>query len=437
MGLKISFSKEILRGLRVESEKAFINNNTRAYRLVQALLYIGDNDCDFSFDKIASLLNVTRKTISNWFKKFLSGGFDWIRNDPFYFKKRGRKPQLNKEQKEELYKMVEAGPEKSGFFSGVWNCAMIAELILMKFGVKYNPRYLSGLLKKMGLSYQKAKFIPANWDEEEYRAARKKWEEETWPNLLKKAKEENAILLFGDEVSFAMWGSLGRTWAPRGRQPEVKTKGCRKGLKMFGAIEFHKGQFFYLESLAYSVTAKSLRLFKEEGVSADQLNQLKTLKGQDFKTKDDYLIALENLIGKEAVKNDEAIWLKHTETAGKFNGKSYVKFLQKILEETPSKVILVEDGAPYHGSKVVKDFVKNNSERLYIERLPSFSPDYNPIEKLWKNTKRDATHCKYFETFEKLRESVVKAFETYLNDAAQIVCVMKKLRANEKIENVI
>ena len=107
-----------------------------------------------------------------------------------------------------------------------------------------------------------------------------------------------------------------------------------------------------------------------------------------------------------------------------------------MITETSSKVILVEDGAPYHGSQVVKDFVKDNSEKLYIERLPSFSPDFNPIEKLWKNTKRDATHCKYFETFEKLRESVITAFEDYLHDASKIICVMAKLRKDAGIESI-
>ena len=61
--------------------------------------------------------------------------------------------------------------------------------------------------------------------------------------MLKKANERKAVILCGDEVSFAMWGSLGRTGARRGQQPEVKTKGIRKGLKMFGVIEFESGNF--------------------------------------------------------------------------------------------------------------------------------------------------------------------------------------------------
>ncbi|MEN8129701.1 MAG: transposase, partial [Pseudomonadota bacterium] len=69
------------------------------------------------------------------------------------------------------------------------------------------------------------------------------------------------------------------------------------------------------------------------------------------------------------------------------------------------------------------------AERLTFQPLPAFSPDYNPIEKLWKNTKRDATHLKYFRTFDELRASVLKAFRKYLHDATHVIRVMKKLRA--------
>ncbi len=77
---------------------------------------------------------------------------------------------------------------------------------------------------------------------------------------------------------------------------------------------------------------------------------------------------------------------------------------------------------------------ENDSQnRLTIYRLPSYSPDFNPIGKLWKNTKRDATHCKFFPTFEDLRPSVLEAFEKYSKNAAKVVCVMNKLRRSAGI----
>jgi len=108
---------------------------------------------------------------------------------------------------------------------------------------------------------------------------------------------------------------------------------------------------------------------------------------------------------------------QHTETSGRFHGESYVEFLKQLLAYYKGKIILIEDGAPYHGSGVVKEFKQENIERLTVERLPAFSLDFNPIEKLWKNTKRDPPHMKYFETF-----------SSYMQDASKVICVMQKMR---------
>jgi hypothetical protein len=107
-------------------------------------------------------------------------------------------------------------------------------------------------------------------------------------------------VLFGDEVSFAMWGSLSRTWAPIGQQPTVKTRGVRKGLKMFGTIEFEGGCFQYRQLLAYSLRAKSLKLLKGAGLPTELLALLKTLKGAQYATGFDFLNALKALVDEES-----------------------------------------------------------------------------------------------------------------------------------------
>ncbi len=48
-------------------------------------------------------------------------------------------------------------------------------------------------------------------------------------------------------------------------------------------------------------------------------------------------------------------------------------------------------------------------DRITVEPLPSYSPDYNPIEYLWKKTKKRATHNQYFKEFAALTMSVDKA----------------------------
>ena len=96
--------------------------------------------------EIAHLLNVSQRTVYNWLKAFLSGGLRWLQKQRY--QGRGRKPKLRKAQKKELYDLIVSGPEQNGFESGLWNAAMIGELVLRKFKVHCNPRYLSTVLKK-------------------------------------------------------------------------------------------------------------------------------------------------------------------------------------------------------------------------------------------------------------------------------------------------
>ena len=94
---------------------------------------------------------------------------------------------------------------------------------------------------------------------------------------------------------------------------------------------------------------------------------------------------------------------------GRFNSESYQAFLQMILAQTTQHLFLIHDGARYHTSASTQAFLVVHSDRITAEPLPSYSPDYNPIEYLWKKTKKRATHNKYFKEFAALTVSVEKA----------------------------
>jgi transposase len=421
--ITLSFSKSILEKLQDNIVIALRLSNIRLYRLASALVWYAEG---VGIKEIAKRMGVHIKTIINWLTTFMYKGMKWLTG--LHYQGRGRKEKLTKAQQTQLVKLIKAGPEANGFHCGIWNSAMIAEVIWLKFEVRYNLNYLSSLLKKLGFSYQKARFISDRQEEEAYQVARKKWLEETLPAIIKIAEAESSVVLFGDEVSFAMWGSLARTWAPIGQQPTVKTTGIRKGLKMFGTIELKGGNFQYQQSLAYVLKPKSLKLLKEAKLPSELLALLKTLKNAQYPTQQLFLTALNAIADSRLITEYQSVILQHTETSGRFNGESYVEFLKQLLAYYKGKIILIEDGAPYHGSNVVKDFKSANVTRLTIERLPAFSPDYNPIEKLWKNTKRDSTHLKYFKTFEDLHDSVITTFKTYMLDATKVLCVMEKMR---------
>lgn len=427
--ITLRFSKSLLCELHNQVNLARQTNDYRAYRVAQALIWYSEGK---GFQSIAELLAVTRRSVYNWLRRLFCEGAGFIKHQ---CQGGGRKPRLNPTQKQQLCGFIEAGPQANGFETAVWNSALINDLIFRRFGVSYHPRYLCCVLKQLGFSYQKAGFVTHHANEEAYEAKRQHWLQKTWPDLLQQAKQTNAVILFGDEVSFAMWGSLSRTWSRRGQQPLVKTTGIRKGLKIYGAIEFAGGGFHYRESLQYELKPKSLRELKEAGLPAEVWSALKPLKQQVYKTLEAFMQALEQQLGGAVAKQHQSLILEKTQATGRFNKEGYIEFLQQLLTEYRQQpILLVEDGAPYHRAVLVREFVADHAERLSIARLPTFSPDFNPIEKLWKNTKRDATHLKYFKTFEQLRESVCLTFKGYLEEATRVISVMKSLRGKAGLE---
>jgi transposase len=106
---------------------------------------------------------------------------------------------------------------------------------------------------------------------------------------------------------------------------------------------------------------------------------------------------------------------------GRFNSESYHAFLQMIMAHTTEHLFLIHDGARYHTSASTKAFLAAHHDRITEHPLPSYSPDYNPIEYLWKKTKQRATHNKYFKEFAALTISVEKALAYFATHPEEVL----------------
>jgi transposase len=106
---------------------------------------------------------------------------------------------------------------------------------------------------------------------------------------------------------------------------------------------------------------------------------------------------------------------------GRFASESYQAFLQMIMAQTTAHLFLIHDGARYHTSASTTAFLAAHTERLTAHPLPSYSPDYNPIEYLWKKTKQRATHNKYFKEFAALTVSVEKALAYFATHPEEVL----------------
>ena len=70
------------------------------------------------------------------------------------------------------------------------------------------------------------------------------------------------------------------------------------------------------------------------------------------------------------------------------HAEQHIEFLKQIMRQHPfRKIIVIEDNAKPHIAGLVKDFVRENKNRIAVYYLPPYSPDLNPDEKVWKYLK--------------------------------------------------
>lgn len=99
-----------------------------------------------------------------------------------------------------------------------------------------------------------------------------------------------------------------------------------------------------------------------------------------------------------AISLDEARFFYRFEPV--FNGKTFLAFLKQLVARcTPRKVFLIIDNAPFHWlGDDGKEWLRKNSHKIELHRLPPYSPEYNPMEGVWKVTRKLATHNRFYHT---------------------------------------
>lgn len=92
------------------------------------------------------------------------------------------------------------------------------------------------------------------------------------------------------------------------------------------------------------------------------------------------------------------------------NAEATIQFFRKIEEAYPTKrkVHIFCDNAPYYRNKAVKEYLRTS--RIELHFLPPYSPNLNPIERLWKWMKERVIYNTYYEHFEEFRAAVFGFF---------------------------
>ena len=126
-----------------------------------------------------------------------------------------------------------------------------------------------------------------------------------------------------------------------------------------------------------------------------------------------YVFAVVNLVSAALHSNT----LESPKDAKKQTGKSKTRRMQEAFaahlrhvgkvypRDKYREVVLLIDNAPWHRGGPIDEALAENPH-LKFKRLPAYSPQLNPIERLWKVLRRRATHNRLFDALADLKRSL-------------------------------
>jgi len=109
--------------------------------------------------------------------------------------------------------------------------------------------------------------------------------------------------------------------------------------------------------------------------------------------------------------------------AEKFNCLSFGDFVKQLYinRRRNCKMVIVLDNASWHHAVKIKP---NYRRWLKLDFIPPYSPELNPIERVWKLTRRICTHNRYFPNLDELVETVSQQLDLWSepNQTLQRLC---------------
>lgn len=131
-----------------------------------------------------------------------------------------------------------------------------------------------------------------------------------------------------------------------------------------------------------------------------------------------------NLNGAYNVQNGDVIVTQSQSV----NSNSTLQLFDTIIEKygkAKAKIYLICDNARYYKSTLIQEAL-NKEEYCNIEMifLPSYSPNLNPIERVWKFFKQELLQNRFYPTFKAFQDAI----DDFFNQKIKQPSMMEKLR---------
>lgn len=113
---------------------------------------------------------------------------------------------------------------------------------------------------------------------------------------------------------------------------------------------------------------------------------------------------------------------------GMFDGATfwvYLRELELASREAGRRVIVIVDNAKYHHAKLHAQWRDERQGRFDLDFLPPYSPELNPIERVWKRTRRNCLHNVYFPKLALVTEAVEEQFDEWSKPNTELAALCR------------
>ena len=182
--------------------------------------------------EVADRLEVSRKAVQAWKKAHKEGGMKALKA-----KKQGRPMgsglRLSEEQQAKVRTIIcDATPEQLKMPFALWTREAVESLIRDLFKISMERRQVGRYLKRWGFTPQR----PVKRAYERNDKAVRKWMDEEYPAIAKKAAAQDAEIHWGDETGIKSNDHRGRGFAPKGKTPVLRHKGKAECVNMISTV---------------------------------------------------------------------------------------------------------------------------------------------------------------------------------------------------------
>jgi len=105
---------------------------------------------------------------------------------------------------------------------------------------------------------------------------------------------------------------------------------------------------------------------------------------------------------------------------------SFLDLLRQRSRRAGRAVALIIDNAKYHHANLHRTWRQEQAPDFVLDYLPPYSPDLNPIERVWKLVRRLRLHDEYFPTLQAVIDAVESQFAKWggRNETLRRLCAI-------------